>query len=89
VRLAIGLTVLWFVFWTFAYIISPRVSENAPLPPSLLSLPTDIVLVLVAALAGLWVVYGFRPNYRMTTVGRIEPRARLAYDRPAILGREK
>jgi hypothetical protein len=61
VRLGIGLAVLWFVFWTFAYVMRPLASENAqPLPA--LSPTTDIALIAVA-IAGLpWIVSGFRSN---------------------------
>ena len=61
-RLGIGLTVLWFVFWTCAYIIRPQSSENAPSLPPALSLTTDIALVAAAILGAPWVVSGFRPN---------------------------
>jgi len=61
-RLGMGLTVLWLVFWTCAYIISPPSSENAQSLPPPLSLATDIVLIAVAILGMPWVVSGFRPN---------------------------
>jgi hypothetical protein len=60
-RLGIGLTVLWLVFWTAAYVLKPRVSENAPPLPAF-SATTDVA-VLAAALLGLpWVIAGFRAN---------------------------
>jgi hypothetical protein len=61
-RLGIGLAVLWFVFWTCAYIIRPSASENAPSLPSALSLTTDIALMVAALLGMPWIVSGFRPN---------------------------
>ena len=61
-RLGIGLAVLWFVFWTCAYIISPSASENAPSLPPALSLMTDIALMAAALLGMPWIVSGFRSN---------------------------
>ncbi len=60
-RLGAGATALWFVFWTFAYVLKPRVSENAPSLPAL-SLTTDIALIVAGVLVLPWVVSGFRPN---------------------------
>ena len=61
-RLGLGLGVLWLVFWTCAYVISPPSSENAQKLPPPLSRTTDIVLLAVAILGMPWVVSGFRPN---------------------------
>jgi hypothetical protein len=62
VRLATGLTALWLVFWTCAYVIGAPVSENTPSHPPALTLTTGIVLIAVAVLGLPWVVSGFRPN---------------------------
>lgn len=62
VRLAIGLTALWLVFWTCAYVIGAAVSENTPSQAPALTLSTGIVLIAVAALGLPWVFSGFRPN---------------------------
>jgi hypothetical protein len=56
------LVVLWFVFWTCAYIIRSPASENAPSLPPALSLPTEIVLVVAAILGLPWILSGFRSN---------------------------
>jgi len=61
-RLGIGLTVLWLVFWTCACIISQPSSENAQSLPPPLSRATDIVLIAVVILGMPWVFSGFRPN---------------------------
>jgi hypothetical protein len=61
VRLGIGLAVLWFVFWTCAYVMRPLASENAqPLPA--LSPTTDIALIAVVIVGLPWIVSGFRSN---------------------------
>ncbi len=61
-RLGAGAVVLWFVFWTFAYVFKARMSEtDAPLPPAF-SPTTDIALVVTAILAGSWIVSGFRSD---------------------------
>jgi hypothetical protein len=55
VRLGIGLAVLWFVFWTCAYVMRPLASENAqPLPA--LSPTTDIALIAVVIVGLPWIV---------------------------------
>jgi hypothetical protein len=64
-RLGIGVTALWFVFWTFAYVLKPRVSENAPPLPAL-SLTTDIAVAAAAFLGLPWVISGFRPRRRIS-----------------------
>ena len=60
-RLALSLMLLWFVFWTFAYVIVSRRSENAPLEPAW-SPTTKIALIAAAALAAPWIAAGFRAN---------------------------
>jgi hypothetical protein len=62
-RLGIGLTVLWLVFWTFAYVLRPLASEDAPPLPAL-SFSTAISVIAVAVLVLPWVVAGFRPDQR-------------------------
>ena len=61
VRLGIGLTLLWFVFWTCAYVMRPQASENAPRLPAL-SPTTDIALIAVVIVGLPWIVSGFRSN---------------------------
>jgi hypothetical protein len=61
-RLGMGLTVLWLVFWTCAYVIKPPVSENAASVPPALSLWTAVVVIAVAILGMPWVVSGFRSS---------------------------
>lgn len=60
-RLAASLGLLWFVFWTFAYVIRPQSSENVPFPPAL-SLTTEVALATAMLLATPWIVLGFRPD---------------------------
>jgi hypothetical protein len=60
-RLAVGLTGLWLVFWTFAYVMRPVVSENAPPLPAF-SAKTDIAVGAAGFLGLPWVVAGFRPD---------------------------
>ena len=60
-RLGIGLAVLWFVFWSFAYVLIPQHWESAPLPPAF-SVRTDIAVLVVGILSVPWIVLGFRPN---------------------------
>jgi hypothetical protein len=60
-RLAVGLTVLWLVFWTFAYVLRPVASEDAPPLPAF-SARTDIAVAIVGVLGLPWVVAGFRPD---------------------------
>jgi hypothetical protein len=62
IRLGIGLTALWLVFWTCAYVINPPLSENMPSQPPALTLTTGIILLAVAILGMPWIVSGFRPN---------------------------
>jgi hypothetical protein len=58
-RLATSLAVLWFVFWTVAYVLAPQKSENMAQDPPL-RLPTDIALIAGAILGVPWVVSGLR-----------------------------
>jgi hypothetical protein len=61
-RLGIGLAVLWFVFWTFAYVLRPHSSESEPLSGPAFSLTMDIALMTAAILGVPWIVLGFRSN---------------------------
>jgi hypothetical protein len=61
-RLATGVVVLWLVFWTCAYVIRSRSSENGPPPAPPFSLTTDLALIAVAIIGVPWVVSGFRSN---------------------------
>ena len=59
VRLGLSLALTWFVFWTFAYVLQTRSSENAQQQPALT--PATKIAVLATALLSLpWVVSGFR-----------------------------
>jgi hypothetical protein len=60
-RLGVILPALWFVFWTFAYVIHSQVAENVAAAPAW-SPATRIALGTAAVLALPWVISGFRPN---------------------------
>ena len=66
VRLGIGVAVLWFVFWTFAYVMRPHESDNPRVPENPFSLVTQIAMVIAAGLVGPWVLAGFRPGSERT-----------------------
>jgi hypothetical protein len=53
------LTLLWFVFWTCAYVIVSRPSENAP-PVAAWSPTTEIALIAGTVLSVPWIVSGTR-----------------------------
>lgn len=65
VRLAIGLTVLWFVFWSCAYVVHPYTSLT-PEPASfaLLIMAWGILVpcVIAALVLAYWIAAGFRPS---------------------------
>jgi hypothetical protein len=65
VRLGIGLTVLWFVFWSSTYVIHPYTSL-IPQPASfaLLIMAPGIIVpcVMTALLLACWITAGFRPD---------------------------
>ena len=67
-RLAASGALLWFVFWTFAYVIRPQSSENVPFPPAL-SLTTEVALAMTMLLAAPWVVLGFRSDQETPPAG--------------------
>jgi hypothetical protein len=58
-RVATATAVLWFVFWTLAYVLTPHRSEMM-VQSTPFTLRTD--LLLLAAFVGLlpWMVSGFR-----------------------------
>jgi hypothetical protein len=61
VRLAIGASALWFVFWTFAYVLHPPSSLN-PEPAFAIRISTWGVVVpcvVAALLLGAWIAAGF------------------------------
>ena len=60
-RLGVTVAALWFVFWTFSYVLRPYRSENAP-TLAMLPLTTQIALVVAFAFIGPWLVSGFRPD---------------------------
>jgi hypothetical protein len=64
-RIGIGLTVLWFVFWSCAYVIHPYTSL-VPQPATfvLLIMAWGILVPCVAAAVVLacWIAAGFRPT---------------------------
>jgi hypothetical protein len=62
-RLGLCSAALWLVFWTFAYVMKPLSSENAPPTGPAFSLTMAFALLAVILLAVPWVVSGFRSNY--------------------------
>jgi len=52
---------LWFVFWTFAYVLYSASSENHVSPPAF-SLSTDLALAATLLIVVPWIVTGFRPQ---------------------------
>ncbi|MGH7047109.1 MAG: hypothetical protein ACREE2_12060 [Stellaceae bacterium] len=62
-RLGMVLAMLWFVYWTCAYIVTPQISDNSPvLVRPTLSFTSDIVLIDTAILGLWWIVAGLRPD---------------------------
>ena len=59
-RLGISLATLWFVFWTFAYVMRPHASDNTPAPHPVLPLTAQLVLIGGAILGVPWIAGGFR-----------------------------
>jgi hypothetical protein len=57
-RLGMSLVGLWLVFWTFAYVLKPVASENAPPLPTL-TLSANLVLIAVAILFLRWIISRF------------------------------
>lgn len=60
-RLGFGLVMLWFVFWTFAYVLYSRAAENQAAPPAF-SLSSEIAVAAALLLLGPWVAAGFCPE---------------------------
>lgn len=58
-RLGLAAVLVWFVFWTCAYVVQPRSAENSPKSPAH-STGTLIVTALAAAIAAPWVILAFR-----------------------------
>ena len=62
-RLGCVLAMLWFVYWTCAYVIKTPTSENSALPPSpALSAASEAVLVALAVLGLWWIVSALRSD---------------------------
>jgi hypothetical protein len=59
-RLGAALMILWFVFWTFTYVLRSNRSESAPMPDAMPPLSAQIALVFALAIVGPWVISGFR-----------------------------
>jgi hypothetical protein len=60
VRLGIGLAVLWFVFWTFGYVMRPHASDNPRVRENPFSLITQLAMVIAVGFVGPWVIAGFQ-----------------------------
>jgi len=62
-RLGLAIIGVWFVFWTYAYILNPETSGPQP-GGELIARLTDwqllIPLIVLAVLLGWWTVAGFR-----------------------------
>jgi len=69
IRLGIGLVLLWFVFWTFAYVMRPHTSDNPRVPEAPFSLITQLAMVLATGCIGPWVVAAFRSERSGTRRG--------------------
>ncbi len=62
-RLGLGLVMVWFVFWTFAYVLHSLTSVSQASPPAF-SPSTDLALAATLLLLAPWVVIGFRREWR-------------------------
>jgi hypothetical protein len=65
VRLGIGLTVLWFVFWSCAYVIHPYTSlipQPASFARLIMAWGILVPCVMTALLLACWITAGFRPD---------------------------
>jgi len=73
------LMVLWFVCWTFAYVLRPHTSENSRVREPAFSLVTQLAMVIATGFVGPWVVAGFRlgsehaGDKRATEPGELDP----------------
>jgi len=76
IRLGIGLVLLWFVFWTFAYVMRPHLSDNPRVPETPFSLVTQLAMVLATGFIGPWVVAGFRSGSERTGTARVVTKRR-------------
>jgi hypothetical protein len=64
-RLGTGVVVVWFVFWTCAYVARSPSSENMPIVGSLPLMEYVVLapLLLAAAIFGArWIISGFRSS---------------------------
>ncbi len=62
-RLGSVLALLWFVYWTCAYVINAPSSENSAAPPSpALSATSETVLLVIAVLGLWWIVSALRSD---------------------------
>jgi hypothetical protein len=63
-RLAIAITGVWFVFWTYAYILNPTEGHSPDGSSNLVSRFSEwqivIPCLIVAVILGIWAVAGFR-----------------------------
>ena len=63
-RLAMAITGVWFVFWTYAYILNPAEGHSSEPNPGLMARFADwkilIPCIIVGVVLGIWAVAGFR-----------------------------
>jgi hypothetical protein len=64
IRLGLGLFAVWFVFWTFAYVIHPYTSLRVEPTFAVRVTAWSVVVpcLLSAVILAGWIVTGFRPN---------------------------
>ena len=58
-RLGFGSALLWFVFWTFAYVLKPPLFEGTP-TPAVFSLSTAAAILAIVILVAPWIASGFQ-----------------------------
>jgi hypothetical protein len=63
-RLAIAITGVWFVFWTYAYILNPIEGHSSEPTSGFMARFLDwkilIPCLIIAVILGIWAVAGFR-----------------------------
>ena len=63
-RLAVAITAVWFLFWTYAYILNPTEGHSADPTSGLMVRFADwkilIPCLVVAVVLGIWAIAGFR-----------------------------